>query len=80
MRRRARHRALSLSLSPSLSRPGPSRAVAASCLSPLPAPSRRQVAGLSKRELLRGSVLPALATNRQLQRLVAEFLEMVKGA
>ena len=33
------------------------------------------VAGLCKRALLRDTVLPALATNRSLQRILSEYVE-----
>ena len=35
--------------------------------------------GLSKRELLKHTVLPSLATNRALQRLLAEYLETLEA-
>ena len=37
------------------------------------------VLGLSKRELLKETVLPALATNRALQRLLSEYLETLQS-
>ena len=37
------------------------------------------VLGLSKRELLKHTVLPSLATNRALQRLLAEYLESLEA-
>ena len=37
------------------------------------------VVGLSKRELLKETVLPALATNRALQRLLSEYLETLQS-
>ena len=37
------------------------------------------VLGLSKRELLKHTVLPSLATNRALQRLLAEYLETLEA-
>ena len=37
------------------------------------------VAGVRKRDLLRTTVLPALSSNRQLQRLLSEYLEMLQG-
>ena len=33
--------------------------------------------GLSKRELLRDVVLPSLATNRSLQRILEEYIEQL---
>lgn len=35
--------------------------------------------GLRKRQLLKQVVLPSLATNRSLQRLLAEYLDMLNG-
>jgi hypothetical protein len=37
------------------------------------------VAGVRKLDLLQETVLPALATNRHLQRILAEYLEMVQA-
>ena len=37
------------------------------------------VLGLSKRELLKHTVLPSLATNRARQRLLAEYLETLEA-
>ena len=37
------------------------------------------VAGLSKRELLRDTVLPALSSNRALQRLLSEYVEQLNS-
>ena len=38
-----------------------------------------EVLGIPKRQLLREVVLPALSTNRALQRLLAEYVEMLQS-